>query len=138
MAERGRSWSWSRRNRGGVAALLALAALQAACQTQGAPSGFSSDQTTIQMVSTNVGGKNVFIPGTVVVASGRSHTLSIFNTTDTPHGFQIAALGIREVLPSGEELQVALPPLDGGHKYQIKSHLHPPHRSATLVVVPGD
>jgi len=99
-------------------------------------SGFASDQSTVQVISTNVGGKNVYIPGTIVVTGGTSHTLSIFNTTDTPHGFSIAGLGIQVVLPPQEEVEVVLPPLEGGHVFRVHCHLHPPHRSATLVVLP--
>ena len=32
--------------------------------------GFESDVDTIQIISANVGGKNVFIPSTIVVTSG--------------------------------------------------------------------
>ena len=101
-----------------------------------APSGFANAPTRIEMVSTNVGGKNVFIPSTVVLTPGEGRTLSLFNTTDIPHGFQIPALGVEEVLPSQEEYVVKLPPLEPG-VYAIGCHLHPPHRSATLVVLGG-
>jgi len=101
------------------------------------PMTFTSDSKTIQMVSVLVGGKNVFIPSTIVVTSGASHTLSVFNTTDTPHGLRISGLGIEAVLPSREEVRIELPALEGGHVYQIHCHLHPPHRTAALVVLPG-
>ena len=97
--------------------------------------GFASDTSTTQMVTTMVGGKNVYIPSTVVVAAGATHTLSIFNTTDAPHGFQIEGLGIEIVLLPGEETRVVLNDLKGGNLYQIGCQLHPPHRTATLVVV---
>ncbi len=99
--------------------------------------GFSSDATRIQAVTTQVGGKNVFIPSTIVVTSGMPHTLSIFNTTDAPHGFRIPALGIEEVLPAQEEHAVELRALGSPQVLQINCHLHPPHRTATLVVLPG-
>ena len=88
----------------------------------------------IQVVTTLIGGKNVFIPSTLVVAEGVPHKLSIFNTTDKPHGFRIPQLGIEAILPSQEEQLVALPALDPGI-YRIVCHLHPPHRTATLVVL---
>ncbi len=62
---------------------------------------------------------------------------SVFNTTDKPHGFAIPGLDVQTVLPAGEEIQLDLPALAGGEIYRIACHLHPPHRSATLVVVPG-
>jgi heme/copper-type cytochrome/quinol oxidase subunit 2 len=102
-----------------------------------ADTGFHDDRTTIQVISTNVQGKNVYVPSTIVVTAGKEQTLQIFNTTDVPHGFSIDALGIEEVLPPKEEHEVKLSGLEGGHVYQIHCQLHPPHRTATLVVLPG-
>jgi hypothetical protein len=99
--------------------------------------GYQSDTAAIELISAVVGGKNVFIPSTLVVTGGVPQTLSIFNTTDAPHGFAIPGLEVQVVLPAGEETRVDLPPLAGGEIYRIGCHLHPPHRSATLVVVPG-
>jgi hypothetical protein len=99
--------------------------------------GYHSDATSVQLISAVIGGKNVFIPSTVVVTAGAPQTLSIFNTTDKPHGFAIPGLDVQIVLPAGEEIQLDLPALVGGEIYRIGCHLHPPHRSATLVVVPG-
>lgn len=100
--------------------------------------GYHSDVATVQVISALVGGKNVFIPSTIVVSAGKSQSLSIFNTTDVPHGFAIEGLAIQAVLPPGEETLIELPILEAGAIYQINCQLHPPHRTATLVVVPGD
>jgi hypothetical protein len=100
--------------------------------------GFVDERGTVQMVSTLIGGKNVFIPSTVVVTAGTGRTLTIYNTTDTPHGFRIPSLGVEAVLTNGEETVVTLPPLVGGRIYNMMCHLHPPHRHATLMVVPSN
>lgn len=99
--------------------------------------GFTSDTGTIQIVTTQIGGKNVFIPSTIVVTSGHPVKLSIFNTTDIPHGFHIAKLGISEVLPAQTEHEIELPALEGHQVLAISCHLHPAHRTATLVVLPA-
>jgi heme/copper-type cytochrome/quinol oxidase subunit 2 len=99
--------------------------------------GYESETSKIQVVSTLIGGKNVFIPSTIVVTGGQEHTLSLFNTTDVPHGFAIDALGVEAVLPPGSEFELTLPASEGGKIYGIRCHLHPPHRTATLVVVPA-
>ena len=83
----------------------------------------------VQVVTTNVGGKNFFVPSSIVVTAGSGRKLSIFNTTDAPHGFAIPSLGIELVLPPGVETPVDLPPLEAGHIYAINCHLHPPHRA---------
>ncbi|MGH0028667.1 MAG: cupredoxin domain-containing protein [Myxococcota bacterium] len=113
--------------------LLATAAFAGSAAAR----GFESDQTVIQVVSTNVQGKNVYIPGTIVVVSGREHTLSLFNTTDVPHGFRIEGLDLETVLPPKEEHELVLPPLEDHRIYQIHCQLHPAHRTATLMVVPA-
>jgi hypothetical protein len=101
------------------------------------PHGFQDDRTQVQVVTTNIGGKNVFVPGTIVLTEGSGRTLSLFNTTDQPHGFAIPGLGVAVVLPPGEEYVVQLPTLEAHRIYAITCHLHPPHRGATLMVVPG-
>lgn len=118
----------------GVRALLALSLVLAA-------GGVGADHhetqgRVVQVVTTVVGGKNVFIPSTIVVMPGQPTTLSIFNTTDKPHGFRIPALKIEAILPSQQEFVLSLPALEGGEVYEIGCHLHPPHRTATLVVLP--
>jgi hypothetical protein len=89
------------------------------------------------MISAVVGGKNIFIPSTVVVTAGGPRTLSVFNTTDKPHGFAIKGLSIETVLYPGQETRVELPILKDSEIYTIGCQLHPPHRTATLVVVPS-
>jgi len=124
-----------------VAVLATLAALSAGCAAKMEmheahhATGYSSDVSTVQMVSALVGGKNVYIPSTVVVTDGGPRSLSIFNTTEMPHGFAIAALGIEKVITPGEEVVVELPPLEGGQVLRIHCHMHPAHRTATLVVL---
>jgi len=103
----------------------------------GAPAGYQSDVSEIQVISAVVGGKNIFIPSTIVVTAGSPQALSIFNTADKPHGFAIKGLSIETVLYPGEETRVELPALEGSEVYTIGCQLHPPHRTATLVVMPG-
>jgi hypothetical protein len=99
--------------------------------------GFASDVDAVQVVSALVGGKNVYIPSTIVVTDAGPRTLSLLNTTEMPHGFAIAALGIELVLQPGQETQLPLPPLQGGQVLRIHCQMHPAHRTATLVVLPG-
>ena len=101
------------------------------------PYGFDDDRSVVQVVTTNVGGKNFFVPSTIVLTAGTGRKLSIFNTTDIPHGFAIPGLGVEVVLQPGVETPIELPALEGGHVYAVNCHVHPPHRSATLVVLPA-
>jgi hypothetical protein len=110
----------------------------AASQGAGHTAHAGSDLSVVEIVSTNVEGKNVFIPSTIVVEEDKPHTLSIFNTTAVPHGFAIEALGIQVVLPQQQETQVPLPALKGDRIYKVGCHLHPPHRSGRLVVLDLD
>ena len=118
--------------------LLAFAGCaQHRCDHGGCAHGYSDDRDVIQMVSTNVQGKNVYIPGTLVVPASRPTVLSIYNTTETPHGFWIRGIGVKEILMNGQETRIELPALEGGHIYKIECQLHPPHRHATLIVTHG-
>jgi hypothetical protein len=119
-----------------AAAALALALAGAAGAMHHEKSESEAKGRVIQVVTTVVGGKNVFIPSTIVVAPGVPNTLSIFNTVDKPHGFRIPALGIEAILPPQEEFAVELPALEAGKIFDIVCHLHPPHRTATLAVMP--
>lgn len=114
--------------------LLLATSIATAAHHEDSGHGGHGDDPVIQVVSTVVGGKNVFIPSTLVVAAGKPHTLSIFNTTDKPHGFSIPSLKIMEVLPDQVEHAVKLPALEAGI-YPIHCHLHPAHRTATLLAV---
>lgn len=124
-----------------IAAALALGA--AGCVSLGsvdvdaAALGYVDERPLVQVVTTNVGGKNFFVPSTIVLTAGTGRKLSISNTTDAPHGFQIPTLGIELVLMPGVETPVELPALEAGHIYAINCHLHPPHRGAGLLVLPA-
>ena len=126
-----------------IAGGLVAAALASGCSSSsdiGATDGagrYSSDSTTVQVVSTLVGGKNVYIPSTIVVTGGEQYSLSLYNTTDTPHGFRISGLAIETVLLPREEHRVELPVLEGGRIYHIHCQLHPGHRTGKLVVLHG-
>ena len=60
-----------------VAGLLASAALVAAACAVAEDAGFESDVSTIQVVTTLLGGKNVFIPGTWVLSVGEGRVLTM-------------------------------------------------------------
>lgn len=98
------------------------------------PAG-KGEVTVIEAMSTMIGGKNVFLPSTIAVVAGEPHVLSIYNSTDVPHGFSIPDLDIEVVLPPKEEYRVELPPLEGDAIHAVRCHLHPPHRSAQLLVL---
>jgi hypothetical protein len=126
-----------------IAIATLLLASTSGCERQshsdaaGALAGYQSDVSEIQVISAVVGGKNIFIPSTIVVSAGKPQALSIFNTADKPHGFAIRGLSIETVLNPGEETRIELPVLKGSEIYTIGCQLHPPHRTATLVVVPA-
>lgn len=120
---------WSSR-----ACLAVLGALAAASAVAGEKPAIAAPP--VQVLTAVVGGKNVFIPSTLVLTAGQGTGLSIFNATDKPHGFAIPALGVETVIPEQIEQRVELPALAPG-LYRIHCQLHEAHRSASLLVV-GD
>ena len=125
-------------DRAGLGIVVFSLCCAVACADRDSVSSFASDVTTTQMITTNIGGKNVYVPSTIVVTQGTPRKLSIYNTTDMPHGFRIDTLDFEMILPPKEELIFELPPLEAGTVLRIHCHLHPAHRMATLVVLPGD
>lgn len=131
---------WAAAARLGAAAAVAVAL--AGCISMGDVTteehlGYEDDRGSVLVISALIGGKNVFVPSTIVVTAGSGRTLSFFNTTDQPHGLRIPGLEIETVLMPGEEQVVALPKLEAGHIWSVQCHLHPPHRAASLVVLPA-
>jgi heme/copper-type cytochrome/quinol oxidase subunit 2 len=120
-----------------LAALLVAAAIGCG-EVPTQAGGYVDDRSVIQVVSSNVQGKNVYVPSTIVVTAGKAQTLQIYNTTDVPHGFSIDGLGIQEVLTPGEEHEVKLSGLEGGRVWHVRCHLHPAHRTGTLLVLEGE
>lgn len=134
----------SRRAGRGVATGLALACAASlaglasgGCAMTRGHHGFRDDRQVVQIVSAVVGGKNVYVPSTIVIAQDGPRRLSIYNATDTVHGFAIRGLGVEAQLPPRQEFEVELPPVEAHRIYEIYCQLHGAHRTAALVVVPG-
>jgi len=72
-----------------------------------------------------------------VLTEGPGRVLSFFNTTEVPHGMSIPALDIEVLLMPEEEYVLELPPLQAGKVHEMRCHIHPPHRGASLVVLPS-
>ncbi len=134
QAQRGRAWRSFRW------LLLTVLLLATACHGLRGPQhrgqrNFADAPSQVQVVTTQIGGKNLFIPATIVLPPGAGRSLSLYNTTDAPHGFQIPDLGVEAVLPPGVEFVVELPKLEARAVHKVLCHLHPPHRGATLLVL---
>lgn len=99
------------------------------------PYSADDDRPVLQMMTTKIGAKNVFVPSTMVVTVGAGRVLTIYNDTELPHNFTVPGLGIDATLSPGEETQIVLPPLRKPAIYDIRCSLHPPHRHASLVVL---
>ncbi len=100
-----------------------------------APYSTEDDRPVLQMMTTKIGAKNVFLPSTMVVTVGAGRVLTIYNDTELPHNFTVPGLEIDATLSPGEETQIVLPPLKKPGIYDIRCSVHPPHRHASLVVL---
>jgi len=99
---------------------------------------YTDEREAVEVVTTRLNRVVVFVPATLVVASGPGRKLRIYNDTEIPHGFRIPSLGVEAILEPGVDTEVALPDLDAGALLDVECQLHAPHRHATLVVVPSD
>ena len=65
----------------GVVAVSSVVAALSAGADEHEHDHASAGGTVVQVVTTNIQGKNVFIPSTIAIEEGEEVTLSIFNTT---------------------------------------------------------
>ena len=76
---------------------------------------------------------NIWLPSTILVEKGKETQLKLRNLAGKPHGFSIEALGIKEVIASGETKTLRIkPPKEGMLRYVC--HLHKGHVGGQLLV----
>lgn len=92
-----------------------------------------TDRGTI--TATMVSGKAGFEPSAVTVHKGDKVDLTVGNSTDKTHGFDIEGYGIvRVVDPKAPPLHVRFT-ADKAGTFKIFCQLHPTHQPATFVVL---
>ena len=79
-------------------------------------------------------GVKIWEPASVVARKGDSVALKLINRHADEHGYEIAAYGIKEVVPGNGTKDVSFK-ADKAGIFPIKCHLHPAHVVGQLLVL---
>lgn len=106
-----------------VALLLCVVALSAAAE----PKKFT-------LINVLLEGTKIWLPSSVVVYEGEEVELTLLNKLDEPHGFQIEAFSIEEVVQPKAKATVKFTASKAG-AYSYLCQMHPPHLGGTVIVL---
>jgi len=76
----------------------------------------------------------IWEPTSVAAKKGDRITLRLVNKHPDEHGYEIAAFGVKEVVPGDKTATVSFA-ADRAGVFPIKCHLHPAHVAGQLVVL---
>jgi nitrosocyanin len=76
----------------------------------------------------------IWEPTSIVAKKGDKVTLRLVNKHTDEHGYEIAAFGVKEIVP-GEKTATVSFVVDRAGIFPIKCHLHPAHVVGQLVVL---
>ena len=116
-----------------IATILAFAPLlmgASSTQAQGPGGG----EVTLTVVVIETPQAKVWSPESVFARKGDTVTLKLINKHDKEHGYEIAALGIKEVVGPNQSKTVSFIATNAGI-FRIRCHLHEPHVAGQLVVL---
>lgn len=113
-----------------VSVWLAACVLVAGCAMTTAPGEVA---LTVVNIETPQGVK-IWEPASVVAKKGDTLKLKLINRHADEHGYEIAAFGVKEVVPGNQSKDISFK-ADKAGIYPIKCHLHPAHVVGQLVVL---
>lgn len=97
----------------------------------------STEAGTVELTIVNIQtpqGVKVWVPESVYAKRGDTVNLKLINKLDKEHGYEIAAFGIKEVVPAESSKTVSFNAKKAGI-FPIKCQLHAPHVAGQLVVL---
>ena len=97
------------------------------------PAGGGEVALTVVNIETPQGVK-IWEPPSVVAKKGDTVTLKLINRHADEHGYEIAAVGVKEVVEGNKTKDVSFK-ADTAGVFPIKCHLHPPHVVGQLIVL---
>ena len=94
----------------------------------------AAEPTKFTVITVVLDGTKIWLPSSLIVHQGDDVELTLINKLDDPHGFQIAALGIEEVVPPKAQMTVKFTAAQlGAHSYIC--HIHPPHIGGQMLIL---
>lgn len=87
----------------------------------------------VRFTNKMVGETKTWLPKTLSVGTGETVEVTLVNTLDGPHGFQIEGLVKPVVVKAKSQKKVTFKAAEAG-EHNIKCHMHPAHVAGTLEV----
>ena len=112
---------------GWLSVCLMLLGLVAALPVAAAPQKFT-------LINILLDGSNIWLPSSLMVQQGDEVELTIVNKLNEPHSFEMAALGVEEVIPPQGQRTVTFTAAKMGI-YDYSDPLYRPHVGGQLLVI---
>jgi nitrosocyanin len=113
---------------------LAAIAMAPLLVASGLPSRATAGDISLTLVNVEVQGVKIWIPDSIAARKGDTVTLRLINKLDAEHGYEIEAVGLKEVVDAEKTKTVTFRAEKAGI-FPIKCHLHPAHVTGQLVVL---
>ena len=117
---------WSR-HMGWLGSLVTLLLVGMALTATAEPKKFS-------LINVLLEGTKIWLPSSVMVHEGDEVELTLMNKLDEPHGFEIKAFGIEEVVQPKSQTTVKFTASKAG-AYSYICQMHPPHLGGNILVL---
>jgi len=86
------------------------------------------------LINVLLDGTKIWLPSSLMVQEGQEIELTLINKLDEPHGFEIKAFGIEEVVqPKAEKIVKFTASKAGAHSYICQ--MHPAHLGGNILVL---
>jgi plastocyanin len=86
------------------------------------------------LINVLLDGTKIWLPSSIMVQQGDEVELTLINTLDEPHGFELKAFGIEQVVQPKAQMTVTFTASQtGAHRYICQ--MHPPHLGGQILVL---
>ena len=115
------------RHPGWLAGLLVILILSTGLAAADEPKKFT-------LINVLLDGTKIWLPSSIMVQQGDEVELTLINTLDDPHGFELKAFGIEQVVQPKAQMTVKFTASQtGAHRYICQ--MHPPHLGGQILVL---
>jgi nitrosocyanin len=122
-----RETHWWGRQLGVLGGLLTVLLLGAGLAVADEPKKFT-------LINVVLEGTKIWLPSNITVQQGDEVELTLINKLDEPHGFEIKAFGIEQVVQPNAQMTVKFTASKpGAHNYICQ--MHPPHLGGQILVL---
>ena len=115
------------RHPGWLAGLLVILMLSTGLAAADEPKKFT-------LINVLLDGTKIWLPSSIMVQQGDEVELTLSNTLDEPHGFELKAFGIEQVVQPKAQMTVKFTAAKAG-AYSYICQMHPPHLGGQILVL---